>query len=90
MVRDNILEQFYKGVPGASIARLLGCSASHVSKTLREKIKKEEFYEVPRLEQIKAIEKKLFKTIEQYEASKDYKLIDKIKSLQNTYSTFAI
>jgi len=90
MVRDNILELFYKGTPSISIARLLQCSTSHVSKTIREMVKKEEFMEVSKIEQIKAIEKKLFKTIEQYEVSKDYKLIDKINALQKTYSTFNV
>ena len=44
----------------------------------------------PKPKQIKTIEIELFSMIDQYEASKDYKLIDKINVLQKTYSTFNV
>jgi hypothetical protein len=90
MIKDNILDMFYKGVPSVSISRLLGCSVSHVSKTLREKIRKDKIQEIDKLEQIGLIEKELFKLIEQFEISKSVKLKHKIDSLQTTYSTFTI
>ena len=90
MLDDKIMELFLKGEPSTKIAKLFGCSSSHVSKTIRRNIEEGKYEEISKEEQIKLIEIRLFKKIAEYHKTKSINLVDEIRSLQNAYSTFII
>ena len=81
---------FYKGEPSHRIAKIVGYSSATVSNVIDEILKKNSTNKHDKLDQIKAIEKELFRKIEQHYLYPNEKLNKKIDELAMIYKFFKV